>query len=555
MAALPFFLFFLVLLSSCDENPQTPGLAPLTIELDVPEEELSVGSLVEISLKLTTNPMYAQKHVLVYVDDLVIYERETSNSSIEVETNLCFWADGLTHSLWASAEVESGAEAVSDSAYFTIPVSNGCAPSLLTPSEEALFPGSTDIPLSWERVAYASEYQILLSRTADFAASEFESLTNDTSIRTSVQGSGWYFWKVRGRDIAGTGPWGTWSNTRSFATEAYEYRELASEPYGVVSLEDGGFAIGLRAYPNVDTPTVVKLDGDLQDVWQRNLGPDWHCFGVLATGGGGVVCCGSIGRDCRQLWISKLDAVGDELWMYVGTDMQDRLGGRIQRTKRGSYIVSGVAGGYTRPSVALWEFGEDGDLLWRQLLTGRGSSSPWYTDAYDVAQMDDGGYLLCGGNGAIRVIRTTRYGREEWRRSFGYGHQSYGRVVLAATDGGAVLGGWQSGLGALFMKIDGQGREVWWHDFFQGSGSEGMNAAHAFKGAFLTLGRRSNPWLSCIEESGDATWVREIQISEQAGAQGLALEVSPTGEVLIVGSGGPVSNWVAKIETWALTNP
>jgi hypothetical protein len=71
--------------------------------------------------------------------------------------------------------------------------------------------------LTWSHITWATQYQIQVSQSQNFAA-PVEATLNDLEYTTPALNSGVYFWRVRARD--GAGDWQNWSNVDSFFVDA-----------------------------------------------------------------------------------------------------------------------------------------------------------------------------------------------------------------------------------------------------------------------------------------------------------------------------------------------
>src|SRR3989339_940555 len=81
-------------------------------------------------------------------------------------------------------------------------------------------------------------------------------------------------------------------------------------------------------------------------------------------------------------------------------------------------------------------------------------------NAYDVKQTSDGGYLLLGsvsvpGKGLdVTLIKTDKFGNEEWSRLYGDSLNDEGKSFVINTDGTIVITGYSTSKNGAFVHTD-----------------------------------------------------------------------------------------------------
>ncbi len=139
-----------------------------------------------------------------------------------------------------------------------------------------------------------------------------------------------------------------------------------------------------------------------------------------------------------------------------------------------------------------------------------------------VEQVQDGGFILCGGTTQqdsvapdMYLVRTDGVGNEQWSRVFGTGQIEFAYSVVPTMDGGYVIcGGWR-GFGAdtlALIKVDGTGGDQWSRRYpIQVDRSIGYDVIEADNGDLLCTGFAGpngdqHTAILRVEPDGDPVW-------------------------------------------------
>jgi predicted secreted protein len=212
-----------------------------------------------------------------------------------------------------------------------------------------------------------------------------------------------------------------------------------------------------------------------QEKWNLTFGGkdiDWG-WSIQQTTDGGYILTGetdSYGAGGFDAWLVKIDANGTEQWNRTfGGPAKD--GGRsIRQTSDGGYIIGGYADSYGSPVHDAWLVKTDsnGDEEWNNTYGGQASDG-----ATSVWQTNDSGYLATGysdsfgpGGHDVWLIKTDKFGDEQWNRTFGTAAWDIGYSVKQVNDGGYVIIGTTNSFGAggqeaWLIKTDSKGYEQW----------------------------------------------------------------------------------------------
>jgi len=159
---------------------------------------------------------------------------------------------------------------------------------------------------------------------------------------------------------------------------------------------------------------VLKLDENGNNVWEKTFGGNsWdEACSIQQTSDGGYIVAGytsSFGSGSYDVYILKLDTSGNEVWSKTFGESSDDLAWSIQQTSDGGYIVAGYtksfgAGG---EDVYILKLDAVGNKVWEKILGGS-----YDERAYCIQQTSDGGYIVAGytspfgaGNYDVYIIK------------------------------------------------------------------------------------------------------------------------------------------------------
>ncbi|HIA36898.1 MAG TPA: hypothetical protein EYN89_09290, partial [Flavobacteriales bacterium] len=300
-------------------------------------------------------------------------------------------------------------------------------------------------------------------------------------------------------------------------------------PYSVQQTEDDGYMLsgytGSFGSGNSDF-YVVKTDTNGVVEWSRAYGESTEDRGrtIMQTTDGGYI---QTGDDQSQALLIKTNGIGDTVWVlaYGGSGSYD-VGYSVKQTNDGGYIVAGWtwsfgAGGYDMYVVKVDAIG---NLLWSKTYGGS-----QHDKAYSIEQTTDNGFIITGetssfGSGLtdIYVIRTDENGDTLWTRTFGGANDDYGYSVKQIADGNFLIVGYTSSFGAggedaYLIKIDVNGDIIWSKTYGHSGDDKAYDVIQEFDGGFVISGTRwysgsgNEMFLIKTDEMGDTVWVRAYE--------------------------------------------
>lgn len=222
-------------------------------------------------------------------------------------------------------------------------------------------------------------------------------------------------------------------------------------------------------------------------------------------------------------------------------------GGCVNKFRLGAaavILLSGAAGTCSRSEDAL-----PGDVVWERCYGGGQSEF-----CHDLRQTADGGYILVGstsslGAGSLDVylVRTDGDGDTLWTRTHGGRANDEGYAVRQTGDGGFIVAGYtESGGGegpaqAYLLRTDRIGDTVWTLSYGIVGGDRFRSVVEcddgfAVAGHVHTPGRTGNDfWLVRLDRDGDTLWTRTYG-TDELDEKALAIERTADNGFILVGS-------------------
>ncbi len=217
---------------------------------------------------------------------------------------------------------------------------------------------------------------------------------------------------------------------------------------------DDGYIIGgytdSYGYPNHDV-WLIKTDDEGNEEWDSIFGglASDAAFSVSQTSDQGFIALGyvdSYGAGNHDIWLIKTDSFGNEEWNKTFGTIEWDSGYSVQQTNDNGFIIIGTTKSYGSGGQDAWLIKTDdfGNEVWNK--TYGGANNDWGSS---VVMTDDGGFLLTGdtrsygpGGYDIWIIKTDKYGNEQWRRIYGESESDdTGYSLKKTNDGGYILTG------------------------------------------------------------------------------------------------------------------
>ena len=236
--------------------------------------------------------------------------------------------------------------------------------------------------------------------------------------------------------------------------------------------------------------------------WNRTYGGPYGdgAWSLQGTRDGGYVMAGytsSLGQS-SDLWLIKVDSLGEEQWDKVFGGSGEDVGYSVSQTRDGGYVVAGTTKSYGMGSEYLWLLRTDsnGTKLWDRTFGGFVSSSG--DGAWSVNELKDGGYIITGytksfGAGAkdLWLVKTDFQGKNLWDRTFGGSKDDVGMSVVQTRDDGYAVTGRTASYGSgkddiWLIKTDSDGKEQWNRTYGGTEDDVGLQVLETLDGYIIT---------------------------------------------------------------------
>ena len=222
----------------------------------------------------------------------------------------------------------------------------------------------------------------------------------------------------------------------------------------IVQTADGGYALAGGSYNNGTYLVKTDTQGNIQ--WTRYYPGENDTEAFVKTADGGYVMAGT---NSGSFWLAKVDSTGTLQWSHsykAGKDGECRA---LVQTSDGGYALTGFEDTSDSQSNAfLIKTDSSGNMLWTQTYSG---SSRGF-QAFSLAETNDGGFVLAGGEGNVCMIKTDSYGNVLWNQTYGGTSGEVAMSVIQTSDGGYALGcGWFSPSIGYILKTDSNGNIQW----------------------------------------------------------------------------------------------
>jgi len=264
--------------------------------------------------------------------------------------------------------------------------------------------------------------------------------------------------------------------------------------------------------------------------WARTYGgnDNEYLFSIQETKDGGYIAAGwteSFATGDENIWILKIDSLGDVEWEKTYGGVGRDLGGHLQQTADGGYILGGTTDSFGTGGFDRWilKLDSSGGIEWQHSYGGVDNdfSGPMY-------QTTDGGYIVSGriqpygaGDGNLLVMKLNSSGDIEWQRTYGTGPKDFNSIDFQQTnDGGFIAAGSSYSFGAglsdvWILKLYSNGN-IEWQKTYGGSNYEYPACIQQTEdGGYIVLGNTKSfgagnydCWIFKLDFTGNIEWQR-----------------------------------------------
>lgn len=336
---------------------------------------------------------------------------------------------------------------------------------------------------------------------------------------------------------------------------------LSEQPNAMVHTGDGGYILAGEARSKNGDLTgvattaaregwVIKMDKDFAIVWQK-VYPGHDISSVAETKDGGSVLTGTSrsipgGFGGSDMFITKLDAVGNIQWEKPFGGSDEDYGQTVKVTSDGGYVAVGitssvngqVTGNHGGEDIWVVKLDVSGNIQWQKTLGGSSSDQVDIPVGNKICETPEGGYVIAGftysSDGDIPDSRNAQSsfiakldaaGNKLWANT--YGNSGWGtapasikitldeKYIVTGRTTSAFFTGYHGADGsyddAFVMKLDTDGQIIW-QRAYGGAGSEsGWDVAPQSDGGYV-MTAQANSYDGDVsgELGGEDAWVVKL---------------------------------------------
>ena len=306
-------------------------------------------------------------------------------------------------------------------------------------------------------------------------------LTSDSGIAISgwynVDGFGTAEFVLLRADSNGNKKWAS-TYGEKIDKRAKKKNGSGNECYSILETLDKGFLLVGEVHSfgaGKSDVYLVKIDNNGDTMWSRTYGGIESDYGesAAATSDSGFVITGfteSFGAGLRDIYILRLNALGDTLWTKTLGGVSTESAKDIAITSNGDIIITGFTFSYGagNADAYLAKIDKFGNLLWEKSYGGLLNDY-----GYSVDVRNDAGYIISGatesfgaGEQDVYVIKTDSNGNILWSKTYGGERFDTGNAIQETSDRGFIIAGstnsfnldWED---AYLIKLDSIGDTLW----------------------------------------------------------------------------------------------
>jgi len=293
--------------------------------------------------------------------------------------------------------------------------------------------------------------------------------------------------------IRGSGPQEEWNKTYG----GNKWDECSAVEVTI----DGGYIFAgtknANGYDDGGDCWLVNTDSAGNILWEKTYGGQSSDTGsdLCKTSDGGYALVGytrSFGAGGLDVYLIKMDAMGNEQWNKTFGGQQDDHGLAIQQCSDDGFIIAGATQSYGSSKAWLLKTDAVGTLQWEKRFSTRG----YFMTLLRIAEDE---YVAAGRDyiddtSEIIIVKTDRFGTVIWEKLLGNPTCKDSALGIAGTsDGNYIITGQvehpETSCDIVLMKIDSDGDELWTRTFNETVFFDtGLSVKETNDGGFLIAG-------------------------------------------------------------------
>lgn len=248
---------------------------------------------------------------------------------------------------------------------------------------------------------------------------------------------------------------------------------------------------------------LCPVTGQTQNlIWSKNYGGSYNEGGnsCKQTDDGGYITLGSTysyGTGDFDIYLLRLDSLGDTLWTRTYGGSGTDYGYDIQATADGGYVIVGKTRSFGAGLMDVYLIKTDALGFTRWTRTFGGAQND---DGMSVCQTGDNGYILCGTTNSfgavyadVYLIKTDSSGNLEWSRTYGGTGGDLGYAVRSVPGGGYIIvgttGSFGTGYSSMYaIRTDARGDTLWTTTYGGSNADMGYGVENTLDGGFIFAG-------------------------------------------------------------------
>ena len=247
---------------------------------------------------------------------------------------------------------------------------------------------------------------------------------------------------------------------------------------------------------------VISMNKKGEVIWDANFGGRGADGGnyALVTKDGGYLSVGytdSYGFGKNDIWVIKTDFTGEKEWSKVYGGKLDDFGWGATESVDGGYVITGetFSFGNGQSDIYIFKIDSVGNKIWSNTFGGLSEDV-----GYSIINSDDGGYVIAsqtrsygkGGNDGM-IVKFDSLGTKKWNRVYGGKGLDYFKSITNDSLNGYVIAGGTRSFNngdsqGWVMNVDENGF-LKWEKTYGDNGEDGFNMiARSKDNNFIAVG-------------------------------------------------------------------